>query len=380
MMGYRIVTNGTFQHHGILGQKWGVITKNVGVNYIPIGGRGSSSDSTASRVLKGAASGAKAAGQAVTGAGKAIARGAKAVKADHDARVAKKQASAYRSDKRLTKKQIAGMTDAEVQAAINRRQKEQQLYDMEHPQIKAGKEFFSRYVADTLMSLGGDYAKALVKMKVDDSVRNFIKNNSRYSEEQKRDLLNRLNVEQLGDKLSREAFESRVRTKNDRENKLNNIQGDMEYSRRQEEATRKAINSLYDNENDRIDARIRNGVASTEDKLNKSLRDSASISKKIDDMGLDPLRSYSLKKQYNVNTPKDDMEYEIMKNVTSAKNVDNVYSALRKELGSDTADRIMKTAKYSAIVKNNNGKNNSNPYDFTEEELEKLRNIIHDYI
>lgn len=28
-----------FEHHGIKGQKWGVITRNVGVNYIPIGKR-----------------------------------------------------------------------------------------------------------------------------------------------------------------------------------------------------------------------------------------------------------------------------------------------------------------------------------------------------
>lgn len=28
-----------FKHHGITGQKWGVITRNVGVNYIPIGRR-----------------------------------------------------------------------------------------------------------------------------------------------------------------------------------------------------------------------------------------------------------------------------------------------------------------------------------------------------
>lgn len=30
-----------FQHHGIKGQRWGVITRNVGVNYIPIGQRNS---------------------------------------------------------------------------------------------------------------------------------------------------------------------------------------------------------------------------------------------------------------------------------------------------------------------------------------------------
>lgn len=48
----KIITNTEFQHHGILGQKWGVITKNVGVNYIPIGdgkGKTSSKKSTSSR-------------------------------------------------------------------------------------------------------------------------------------------------------------------------------------------------------------------------------------------------------------------------------------------------------------------------------------------
>lgn len=313
-MGYRIVTNGTFQHHGILGQKWGVITKNVGVNYIPIGDRRSSAKETAGRVLKGAASGAKAVGQAVTGAGKAIARGAKAVKADHDARVAKKQASAYRSDNRLTKKQISRMTDAEVQAAINRRQNEKKLYDLEHPQIKAGKEFLDKYVKDYVLAIGGDYTKKFIDSKVSEGLGKFIRENKRYSPEDKAKLLDTL------------------------------------------------------------------GLLNSDEKLNKAISDNDKIAKLIDSKGLDPLRAYTLKKQYNVNTPKDDLEYEIMKNVTSAKNVDNIYSALRKELGSDTADRIMKTAKYSAIVKNNNGKNNSNPYDFTEEELEKLRNIIHDYI
>lgn len=35
----KIIQNGSFQHHGIQGQKWGVITRFVGVNYIPIGRR-----------------------------------------------------------------------------------------------------------------------------------------------------------------------------------------------------------------------------------------------------------------------------------------------------------------------------------------------------
>lgn len=32
----RLIRVDEFQHHGIIGQRWGVITRNVGVNYIPI--------------------------------------------------------------------------------------------------------------------------------------------------------------------------------------------------------------------------------------------------------------------------------------------------------------------------------------------------------
>ena len=37
----RLIRVDEFQHHGIMGQRWGVITRNVGVNYIPIGRRNS---------------------------------------------------------------------------------------------------------------------------------------------------------------------------------------------------------------------------------------------------------------------------------------------------------------------------------------------------
>ena len=37
----KILYSQEFQHHGIEGQRWGVITRNVGVNYIPIGKRDS---------------------------------------------------------------------------------------------------------------------------------------------------------------------------------------------------------------------------------------------------------------------------------------------------------------------------------------------------
>ena len=37
----RLVRVDEFRHHGITGQRWGVITRNVGVNYIPIGRRDS---------------------------------------------------------------------------------------------------------------------------------------------------------------------------------------------------------------------------------------------------------------------------------------------------------------------------------------------------
>ena len=42
----KIIQNGSFQHHGIMGQKWGTITRNVGVNYIPTGERNRSGSDT----------------------------------------------------------------------------------------------------------------------------------------------------------------------------------------------------------------------------------------------------------------------------------------------------------------------------------------------
>lgn len=272
-MGVRLVVNGEFQHHGILGQKWGVITKNVGVNYIPIGNRSSSVKGTAKRILKGVANGATSASKAVAGAGKAIAKGAKTAKTEHDAKVAEKQRSAYRNSKPLTRKEISRMSDQEVQNAINRRQKEQQLYEMEHPQIKAGKEFFSKYVADTLMSLGGDYAKKLFKMKADESIRKFIKENNHYSEAQKRDLLKRLDIETLSDTMARQAYESKIKDANENKNEIANILDKVSHEKEKTKAINEAINSLYTSEEDRQNARIRNGVATLDDLVAKQERE-----------------------------------------------------------------------------------------------------------
>ena len=44
-----IYTDQEFQHHGVEGQRWGVITRNVGVNYVPIGRGGGSKQSSNSR-------------------------------------------------------------------------------------------------------------------------------------------------------------------------------------------------------------------------------------------------------------------------------------------------------------------------------------------
>ena len=47
-----IVNNDEFQHHGIMGQRWGVITRNVGVNYIPIGRNSRSSNAPSKQPTK----------------------------------------------------------------------------------------------------------------------------------------------------------------------------------------------------------------------------------------------------------------------------------------------------------------------------------------
>lgn len=54
----KIIQNDEFQHHGITGQKWGVITRFVGVNYVPTGERNRGGDSSSSKTSSLSSSGA----------------------------------------------------------------------------------------------------------------------------------------------------------------------------------------------------------------------------------------------------------------------------------------------------------------------------------
>lgn len=278
-MGARIIVNGEFQHHGVPGQKWGVITRYVGVNYIPVGRR-SGSGSSARDVLKtvgsGVASAAKKTASATSNTAKAIVRGAKAYKQEYDQKQAEKRQSKYRSGKPLTKKEIAKMTDQEVNAAINRRQREEMLYNMEHPQIAAGKEFMSKYIMNTIQSMAGDYAKKFLNMKVDKALGDFIRNNGHYTAEQKADMLERLNL----------------------------------------------MNSS--------------------DKIDKAIRDTEKLTKKIDDMGLDEMSTINLKKQMGVNTYQDDVMYDLYKKAFTGEKTEDMRSDIYSKNDEETAARIYK--------------------------------------
>lgn len=269
-MGARIVYNGEFQHHGIMGQKWGVITKNVGVNYVPVG-RQKTRGETAKPVAKGATSGIATAAK---GTARAFATGAKKLKASYDESKAKKEEEKRRNhhNEKLTKKDIAKMSDQDIQNAINRKRNEQQLYEMMHPQAAVGKQFFDNYVVKTVTELGGFYAKKFLGMKVEGYLRDYIDKNPNYSDDLKRDLKDRLNVETLTDKLNREMYENDIRTERSRERKLTTLEKDLEYDRRMAAETRKYIDNIYDNEADRVQARIRNNVATVDDLIKSQAR------------------------------------------------------------------------------------------------------------
>lgn len=340
-MGARIIVNGEFQHHGIMGQRWGVITRNVGVNYIPIGGRNSSAKDVAKKVGAGVSSFAKTTASKTADSARAIVKGAKKMKADHDAKKIENQKSAFKNGKKLSKKDIAKMSYSEIQEAINRRTKENELYKMEHPQIAAGKEFFSKYVADAVMDAGGQFVKKIIGMKLESTVRDYIKNNDHYSEDQKRDLLERLKVEQLSDRLARESYENRIRTENERAEKLKNMNADIEYQAKTQEAMRKAIDNSSLSEDAKLKLYEQNGLLTGTEKAANSARarinESNAIRSLLDDPNLSDADKEYLKDQYNLRSGTDKAlkEYE-----SKTKATDAIRSRIREKTADGSQEQL----------------------------------------
>lgn len=255
--------NSEFMHHGILGQKWGVITKNVGVNYVPIGRK--SGSSAGEKVLSGAkAAGGTVAKGAATGA-KALVKGAKKVKAEHDAKVADKKlrdSKNHHTDK-LNRKQIAKMTDDEIQAAINRRNKERELYELANPTVKAGREFFDNYIKKTVLDLAGGYGRKLLGAEADKLMRDFIKTNKNWDDATKEELMKRLEVASSADKKVWDARDKREKLANDINNSLAN-----------DKYTRELIDSMTGiTEEQRSNLLNKFGVETSAEKYNREVSD-----------------------------------------------------------------------------------------------------------
>lgn len=276
--------NSEFMHHGIKGQQWGVITRNVGVNYIPIG-RGSGS-SAGERVLNGAKAAGGAVAKGVSTGAKAFVRGAKKVKAEHDAKVEEKRirdSKNHHTDK-LDKKQISKMTDDEIQQAINRRNKERELYELANPTVKAGREFFDNYIKKTVLDLAGGYGKKLLGAEADKLVREFIKSNNNWDAATKEELMKRLDVASSSDKKAWAARDARDKLIEDINNSATNAK-----------LVRDTINSMNIPEAQKSALRIKNNVATTEDLIDQQMWQNyykSEAKARAIDMGLEGTEGY----------------------------------------------------------------------------------------
>ena len=165
-----------FQHHGVLGQRWGVITRNVGVNYIPVG----------QRTGTGSVSGAK---DVVTKGVNSFVTGVKNIKAKYDA----KQAQKPLNINKLSRRKISKLTDIELRNAIERARLEEDLYKRTHPNVGEktvnGKNAVAaeilRFTKDVGYGLMKDYAQNSLKVALRDHI---LKDNT-LTDEQKLDKL-----------------------------------------------------------------------------------------------------------------------------------------------------------------------------------------------
>ena len=170
-----------FQHHGVLGQRWGVITRNVGVNYIPVG----------QRTGTGSVSGAK---DVVTKGVNSFVTGVKNIKAKYDA----KQAQKPLNINKLSRRKISKLTEEELKMAIERANLEEKLYKQLHPnsgqQVVNGKNAMAdaimKFTKDVGYGIMKDYTQNSLKLAIRDHI---LKDSS-------------LTPEQMADKLSLYGF------------------------------------------------------------------------------------------------------------------------------------------------------------------------------
>jgi hypothetical protein len=156
-----------FEHHGVEGQKWGVITRNVGVNYVPIGARSGSSSNQPSKP-RGMNS---------------FTEGIKKIKAEYDA----KQASKPLNINKLSKRQIAKLSDEQLKQAIARADAENKLLKAVHPELfqqqNGGRN--DNGLIKFLKDVGYDTAKNIGKGFLREKLTDFILNNQSMSTAEK---------------------------------------------------------------------------------------------------------------------------------------------------------------------------------------------------
>ena len=148
-----------FQHHGIMGQRWGVITRNVGVNYVPVGEGGKGDGKSGNALSRGLNS---------------FATGIKRIK---DEQAAKKAAKPLNINK-LSRKQISRLSNEQLNQAIIRARLENELFLKTHPQsgqqTVAGKTKVMDEILKLAKDVGGDFAKNVAKGALNEQLQKHI--------------------------------------------------------------------------------------------------------------------------------------------------------------------------------------------------------------
>ena len=190
-----------FQHHGVLGQRWGVITRNVGVNYVPIGQRTGSSGSKPGILSKGLNS---------------FAAGVKKIKADHDA----KQANKPLNVNRLSKQKIAKLTNEELQQAIARAKAEDDLYRRLHPntgnQTISGRDAVAQEFIKIAKDIGKDAFTRIGKSAINDAIYKAVLKDQKTTPDQKIIMLQNLGFNRIDAALEAAANELKANALYDR--------------------------------------------------------------------------------------------------------------------------------------------------------------------
>lgn len=148
-----------FQHHGIMGQRWGVITRNVGVNYVPVGEGGKGNGKSGNVLSRGLNSFATC------------------IKRIKDEQAAKKAAKPLNISK-LSKRQISKLTNEQLNQAVIRARLENELFQKTHPnagqQYATGKEKVLSELVKFTKDVGGDFVKNMAKGALNNALQNHI--------------------------------------------------------------------------------------------------------------------------------------------------------------------------------------------------------------